>query len=315
MYGWYAIQTMYTITQAAKLSGLSVPTMRAWERRYGVVHPERTAAGYRLYSQVSIERLVAMRHLVEHDGIRPSQAAERIRADDTIVASLVEQARTSGGQPQAPAVALSRATEQVEAFVDAAHRLDVPDMERILDEAFASERFEPALEHVVFPALRAVGAAWADGSIDVAMEHAASETVRRRLARFWETMGFEGEADAIVGLPPGSRHEIGAMAFAIAARRGGVRVVYLGADVPVTSWAAAAAASRSSIAVLGVIRPSDVDAATTVALALHALPSRVTVLLGGPAADRVVGAAGTAVLSGSMDDVVGALRSLVPRVA
>ena len=45
----YAAQTMYTIKQAAARSGLSVPTVRAWERRYGVVHPERTASGYRLY--------------------------------------------------------------------------------------------------------------------------------------------------------------------------------------------------------------------------------------------------------------------------
>ncbi|HSW42013.1 MAG TPA: MerR family DNA-binding transcriptional regulator, partial [Patescibacteria group bacterium] len=48
---------MYTIKQAAALSDLTVPTVRAWERRYGVVHPARTASGYRLYDNEAISRL------------------------------------------------------------------------------------------------------------------------------------------------------------------------------------------------------------------------------------------------------------------
>ena len=60
----YIAQSMYTINQAAARTGLSVPIIRVWERRYGVVHPSRTPAGYRLYNDESIARLVAMRHLV-----------------------------------------------------------------------------------------------------------------------------------------------------------------------------------------------------------------------------------------------------------
>ena len=40
---------MYTIKRAAELTGISVATLRAWERRYGVVHPQRSDGGYRLY--------------------------------------------------------------------------------------------------------------------------------------------------------------------------------------------------------------------------------------------------------------------------
>ena len=71
---------MYTIKQAAARTGLSVPTIRAWERRYGVVRPSRTAAGYRLYDDDALARLLAMRRLVDGDGWRPSQAAERVIA-------------------------------------------------------------------------------------------------------------------------------------------------------------------------------------------------------------------------------------------
>ena len=162
-------------------------------------------------------------------------------------------------------------------------------MDRILDGAFASERFESALEHVVFPALRAVGDGWADGSIDVAMEHAASETVRRRLARFYDAVASDGAPDVIVGLPPGGRHEIGALAFAVAARRRGVGVLYLGADVPLASWLTAVTTSRAPIAVVAVVAAPDVGAADAVVAALRGAPGRPSVLLGGTRAQELRG--------------------------
>ena len=160
-------------------------------------------------------------------------------------------------------------------------------MDWILDGAFASERFESAMEHVVFPALRAVGDGWADGSIDVAMEHAASETVRRRLARFYDAVASDGATDVIVGLPPGGRHEIGALAFAVAARRRGVGVLYLGADVPLASWLTAVTTSRAPIAVVAVVAAPDVGAADAVVAALRGAPGRPSVLLGGTRAQEL----------------------------
>ena len=88
---------MHTIKQAAARSGLSVPTVRAWERRYGVVDPERTPTGYRLYNDKAIARLIAMRHLVEHEGIRPSQAAKRVlTAGEDLADLILIEARSSG---------------------------------------------------------------------------------------------------------------------------------------------------------------------------------------------------------------------------
>ena len=71
---------MYTIKQAALRTGLAIPTIRAWERRYGIVQPTRTAGGYRIYDDEAIGRLAAMRRLVEVDGVRPSQAADEVRS-------------------------------------------------------------------------------------------------------------------------------------------------------------------------------------------------------------------------------------------
>ena len=59
--------------------------------------------------------------------------------------------------------------------------------------------------------------------------------------------------DVIVGLPPGGRHELGALAFAVAARRRGVNVLYLGADVPLTGWLTAVESTSAVVAILGVV--------------------------------------------------------------
>ena len=113
--------------------------------------------------------------------------------------------------------------------MEAARVLDIDRLERILDEAFAAQRFELAMDAVVFPALRAVGVAWAAGDLDVGAEHAASETVRRRLAHFFDAArGPMMQAQVLVGMPPGGQHELGAFAFAVASRRAGLAVAYLG---------------------------------------------------------------------------------------
>ena len=304
---------MYTIKQAAARSGLNVPTVRAWERRYGVVHPARTPAGYRLYDDAAIDRLIAMRHLVERQGLRPSQAADQVRAGGAELAALIDRA-TAATETTAIPTTISTATrsgELVDAFVTAAGALDVARMDRLLDEAFAAQRFEAALEDVVFPTLRRVGDGWSEGSIDVSMEHAASETIRRRLVRFYESVASSSAPQVIVGLPPGCHHEIGALAFAIAARRGGLETIYLGADVPLASWLVAAQTTRAPVAVVGVIDASDVPAATEVVTALRTSPRRIAVAVGGRRAHEV-GGTGSVVLSGSIDDAVGVVRGLLP---
>lgn len=292
---------MYTIKQAAARTGLSIPTIRAWERRYAVIQPTRTAAGYRLYDEPSIARLHAMRRLVEGEGWRPSQAAERVLAagDDL-----------SGLQPSSSAADDAHATsdsvpDAVARFVTAARDLDGPELELVLDEAFAAGRFERAMSDVVFPALREVGAGWADGTIDVAAEHAASETVRGRLARFFDAAGRTPRTPAVVvGLPPGSHHEIGAFAFAIAGRRSGLAVLYLGADVPVESWLRTVRETGAGVVVLGVVTTADVAAAAIVVDALRTLDRPPRCFLGGPLAEGVPASPEFEVLPSPIDAAV-----------
>jgi hypothetical protein len=95
--------------------------------------------------------------------------------------------------------------------------------------------------------------------LDVAREHAASETIRRRIAHYFDAAARDpGGPTIVVGLPPGSRHELGAFAFAVAARRAGLDSVYLGADVPIDAWRQTVRDTHPVAAVVAVVARADV---------------------------------------------------------
>ncbi|MGZ4838313.1 MAG: MerR family transcriptional regulator [Terriglobales bacterium] len=313
---------MYTIKQAAARTGLSVPTIRAWERRYAVVSPSRTAAGYRLYDDDAIARLNAMRSLVEIEGWRPSQAAEHVGTPGLDLASLATQASATQRAVERGTRGDDRVTdgEAARAFVGAAGRLDIDGMERVLDEAFASQRFELAMDAVVFPALRAVGRAWADGDLDVAAEHAASETVRRRLSLFFDAArGPMDQASLLVGMPPAGHHELGAFAFAIACRRAGHGVAYLGADVPLVSWLRLARETAVPAIVLGAVTREDATAVDLVVDAIRTIDRPPVCFTGGPASLDAGPASRAVRLPSTFDDAVAVVAAVIataePRTA
>lgn len=297
---------MYTIKQAAARTGLTIPTIRAWERRYGVVSPERTEAGYRLYDDAAIERLAAMRSLVEREGWRPSQAADRIRTPGIDLALLARQATATEGSSGDPIDPSAPSSDRVaHAFVAAAQRLDTDGMERVLDEAFAAQRFELAMDEVVFPGLRAVGRAWADGTLDVAAEHAASETVRRRLARYFDAArGPMMQTRLLVGMPPGGDHELGVFAFAVACRRAGQAVAYIGSNVPLESWMRIVRETAVLAIVLGAVTTEDAVAVNRVAAAIGMLEHPPVCFVGGPASAGASVASGAVQLPQSLDAAV-----------
>jgi DNA-binding transcriptional MerR regulator len=268
---------MYNIKEAATRTGVTVPVLRAWERRYGIVEPARTPGGYRLYDDSAIQRVRTMRRLVE-DGWSPSSAAA------AIMAGRVPPDATDEPPPEdsrAP-TALDRGQFD-ERLVDAAAAMDGRAVEEVLDEMFATASFERVTEDHLVPALRALGAAWGDGRVSVAGEHLASNAVHRRLAAAFQAAGRlgAGERPVLVGMPPGARHELGAMMFAVAARRASLPVLYLGADLPIDDWLTAAEATHAPAAVIGAPTPADAPAAIAVADSLRRVRPGILVALGG----------------------------------
>jgi len=295
---------MYTIKEASARSGVGAPLIRAWERRYGVVEPVRTASGYRLYDDAAIGVLVAMRSLVA-SGWTASEAARAISAGEIRLDEIVPAPAPAGRRP-ARAEGPDHRARLIARFVAAAEANSAADTEAALDEMLAAGSFESVVDDLLLPAAAALGDAWADGRLSVAGEHAASGAMARRLSAAFQAAGLPRKVSVVVGLPPGSRHELGALAFAPALRRRGVGVLYLGSDVTVDGWVDAMARTRARAAVVGVITEGDREAAADVVTALleHDVP---LVALGGAAApdagavprgvvrvpDRIIDAAST----------------------
>jgi DNA-binding transcriptional MerR regulator/methylmalonyl-CoA mutase cobalamin-binding subunit len=303
---------MYTIKEASVRSGVGVPLLRAWERRYGVVVPVRTASGYRLYDDAAIERLRAMRHLIA-GGWSAQQAAERVQA--ATEAQLLALARASTEVPATPEPMSGSATDILIArLVEAARKIDSTELEAALDEAFSSARFEVAADRIVMPALRAIGDAWERQEISVAGEHAASHAVLRRLAMAYEAAGDpNAKRPLLVGLGPGARHELGAFAFAIAARRAGLPVLYLGADLPAEDWTSAAVERDARAAVIGVPTRADLRRATEVLEALSSARPEMLIAVGGAEGARASRDSDAMVLPESLSSAVDALRDALSR--
>jgi DNA-binding transcriptional MerR regulator/methylmalonyl-CoA mutase cobalamin-binding subunit len=256
---------MYTIKEAAARTGVGAPLIRAWERRYGVVEPTRAASGYRLYDDATLRILVVMRSLVE-TGWTASEAARAIKAGEVAIED-VSVERPAGGPVRAEPTHRARLIER---FVAAAEAASAAGTEAALDEMLVSGSFEAVADDLLLPAVAALGDAWVAGRMSVAAEHAASAAVARRLSAVFQAAGVPASAAAVVGLPPGSRHELGAFAFATALRRRGLGVLYLGSDVTVDGWVDALARTRARAAVIGVVTPDDRPAAASVVVALHA---------------------------------------------
>ena len=270
---------MYTIKGAAERVGISPSTLRAWERRYGVVTPQRTEAGYRVYSEEDVRALARMARLVDA-GRPPSLAAQESRR---------QSAQASGGGDAVSSDLLSSdidPTIDIEALVEAAAELDADRLEVVLDQMMARGSFEAVVDHILIPALEALGEGWASGRVSVGGEHLASNAVTRRLSAAYEAgTRLAAGPRVLVGMPPGGRHELGLFAFAVAARRHGLVTDYLGADLPLADWLAAAAAPEATAIVIAMPTEADVAATKEVLTALQAQRPDLIIAVGGAQQD------------------------------
>jgi DNA-binding transcriptional MerR regulator len=283
---------VYTIKRAAELTGISVPTLRAWERRYGIVHPRRSEGGYRLYAADDVRALAIMNSLVNEGWSAREAAAETLRqlashgsgnGDVETIGSPSDNRRPRGGRPSTKhPTPLAHRSEDAEAFVRAAERLDAASATAVLDARFALGTFEHVVDDWLMPTLKLVGEEWAEGRLTVAGEHLVSYAVQRRLAAAYEAASgrFDGPT-LLVGLPPGARHELGLLAFAVAARRAGFTTVYVGADLPATDWIRSVERRHAAGVVMAVPRESDVPGARTIVGAIATSHPEVVIGLGG----------------------------------
>jgi MerR family transcriptional regulator, light-induced transcriptional regulator len=282
------------IGELSKRVGVSPELLRAWERRYGLLRPARSSGGLRLYSPADVERVALMqRHLAQ--GLAAAEAAAlavREAVDD-------EAARTA----LRPAAIRDELAEALDAF-------DEPRAQAILDRLLALATVETLLSEVIVPYLQELGERWKRGEASVAQEHFASGVLRGRLlglARGWG-LGL-GPTAVLAGLP-GEQHDLGLIAFGLALRSRGWRIVYLGPDSPIDTVADVSRRIEPSLVVLNAVSSERVR---PVLPELRALGRRHTVAVGGAAADdRTLEKSGILGLTGDPTAEAARVTTLIP---
>lgn len=280
----------HPIRVVARRTGLTTATLRAWERRYGVVEPHRSEGGQRLYSDQDVARLVRLRLLSEAG--RPISLVASL--DDAEAEALLREdgARfeSAGQAPPRPADAGGGVAGGLadDAYLRVV-ALDGEGLEAILRRAAVTLGAHAFLEELVTPLLHRVGTAWTRKELGPAQEHLCTSVVERVVGWLTEPAGAEpGAPRLVVATLPGERHGLGARLVAAAAALAGWSVTHLGVDLPAEEIARAARAVGARAVALSVVN-GDVLGVTPGGLARlrEGLPPATAILLGGAMAGRL----------------------------
>jgi DNA-binding transcriptional MerR regulator len=271
------IHESYPLRTVARLTGLSPDVIRAWEKRYGVVKPERGPRGARLYASDDVAHLRLLARVVS-TGRAIGDVARLARAElERLAAAPPAVARDVAALP-----AEDQGKAVVHTALDAVGRFHPADLDRSLGEALmalGSARFH---RHVARPLLEEVGARWQDGRLSVAEEHLVSGLLRNLLAGLIRSRGLTGESPVLLATPSGERHELGLLLASLTFVDAGIGIFYLGVDIPAAEIVEAA--RRSGVRVVGLgfvngdIRQSSLAETRRVE---RALPAEVELWLGG----------------------------------
>jgi phage terminase Nu1 subunit (DNA packaging protein) len=230
----------YEIQEVAELTGLSAARLRAWERRYAVVSPERQSNGYRAYTASQVALLRAFARLVA-DGERIGDLA--LEAREAVIG------RAERGGPELAALP---------AMVEAVRRYDRDRLEVLVGEQLAVLGLRRFAVEIVQPLATQVGDLWALGRLPIASEHLASEVVVHALKEALRDGPEEGPLLLAAGLP-GERHEWGLLATLAVAQADGWKIRYLGPDLPLAEVVQAAWSLRPAAVALTASDPDLVE--------------------------------------------------------
>lgn len=278
--GHYSTTPIFNTKAVARETGVPADTFRAWERRYGIPRPERTAGGHRLYSERDIAIIRWLRDRTA-EGMNISQAV-------MLLMNSLADATTNGSGIAVPTTPVTPPAEPrdmqrlIDDFINALISFDGGHADRLLSEAFALYPFEDVLIHMVQPGLVEIGERWHHGEINVASEHFASQFVRRKLSGLLNMFeGDPGRAKIIVACAPDELHDLGALFVALFLVRRGWHVIYLGPQVPLPDLLEAIQTLKPDLVCLSASMPETALQIASVTRAIQESAPQVQVGYGG----------------------------------
>ena len=276
----------YPIRAVAKLTGLSVDTLRAWERRYEVVKPRRDDRG-RLYTQSDVRRLQLLRAAVEG-----GHAIGRLAAlnDQQLQEMLSRSAMgTNPAERSRETARVLPKRSDLQIVVEAIGRFDYAGAEQELNRLATLRSPRELIHQVAIPLMQRIGEDWQQGRLSIAQEHMVSALVRNLLGSLVRLYArHDPPARLLFTTPSGEQHEFGVLSAAMLAAGGGLGVVYLGPNLPADEIVEAAKRTSVRVVALGVVgAEAKKELINSLRRVAEELPSRTELWVGGANAESL----------------------------
>ncbi len=280
----------YPIRAAASLTGLSIDTLRAWERRYQAVTPIRGERG-RVYGEGQIRRLILLRDAVAHGhAIGQVASLEDSELEKLLLGPVpVVETPEPNGTDQPISDVLLPVIAAIESFDCAKANFQLGRLAALLP-------VDRLVSEVVFPLMRLVGERWHGGTLSIAQEHMTSSILRNLLGGLVRLGTSSTSSQRILFATPSEElHEFGILASAMLAVANGFEVFYLGPSLPAVEIVAAAERTSARAVVVG-IKASEPTPATIEELRILAakLPKTAELWLGGSNVKTTLASIGSA---------------------
>lgn len=238
------MERLYRIRVAAEQVGVTEALLRAWERRYGLVKPQRTEAGYRAYTEADLALLRRVKRLTD-EGLSIAEASR-------LAPQLRLELALSQGEGPTPVgetleVSSVRIRGWVQALVRCASALDQRQVDEVIADALVSLSLVDVYERVLAPALVEIGELWQLGELSTGGEHLVTQAVRARLLGALSGPQGRGGRHVLCATIAGDEHDVGLMGAAVRFRSAGYRVTYLGPNNPAEAIARVAVRSRPDL--------------------------------------------------------------------
>ena len=209
---------MYSISTVSNMTGVNPITLRAWERRYGLIKPTRTPKGHRMYSDDDIATIKRMLVLLDQ-GIAISQVGQYLDAETP-----GDNSQQSGNHWQ----------NYHDCMLKAVIFFDEQGLEQVYSEAMSLYPVDIVTKDLLIPLLATLGQRWLTNQRGIGEEHFFSEFVRNKLGSRFHHRNLNNRGPKILAAClPGEHHELGLLLFSLAAHERDYRIIMLGANMPI----------------------------------------------------------------------------------
>ena len=274
----------YPIKVVSQMTGLSVHVIRAWEKRYHVVEPERTDTNRRLYSEEDIEKL----KLLNDASILGHNIGSIANLSLTELKKLLSKEKDKSSETinvYAGDDVVTLIEELLSDCIESIRNYDAKNLELILLNASAKLTQPILIEELIIPLVYKIGEMWHNGEIRVANEHLSSSVIRGFLFNLLESYPVGESAPVMVSATPrGQEHELGALIAGVVAASSGWKVIYLGANLPAEEVGAVVSHLKAKVIALSFVYPADDPTLKKELKKLkQILPAGISIIAGGRA--------------------------------